>query len=185
MMEEMPENCVDIVLTDPPYKDEDIYGDYEYWPFFTSFFKQASRVAKDYVIFFNNASRLYEILHIIGEPHRVLVWTKGVVKYAWRWEPIFIYAIRPDFKINKNIWSDHLPYQPLHRGQSLHPYEKPLNLMINILRYIKEDKLILDPFLGSGTTAVACREMRRTFVGIEINRNHCKTAEERLAQGVL
>lgn len=45
--------------------------------------------------------------------------------------------------------------------------------------------IVLDPFLGSGTTADACRELGRKFIGIEINPGYCKIAEERLAQGVL
>jgi len=185
VMREMPDCSMDVILTDPPYKDEDVYGDYEYWPFFTKFFEQANRVAKDYVIFFNNASRLYEILQILGEPKRILMWIKRGIQYNQRWEPIFIYPINPDFNINSLIWSDILPYQPIFKSKSLHTYEKPLDLMINILRYIREDKFIFDPFAGSGTTLVACKEMKRYFTGIEINRNYCKIAEERLAQGVL
>ena len=45
--------------------------------------------------------------------------------------------------------------------------------------------IILDPFLGSGTTAEACKLLKRNFIGIEINPDYCKIAEERLAQGVL
>jgi len=45
--------------------------------------------------------------------------------------------------------------------------------------------IVLDPFLGSGTTAVASKVLARNFVGIEINPDYCKIAEERLAQGVL
>lgn len=183
VMKDMPDKCVDITLTDPPYKDEDVNGDYYKW--LKKNVREIKRVTKDYLIMFNNSSRIYDILKVFGKPYRILVWTKGVVKYAWRWEPIFIYSIGPDFKINKNIWSDHLPYQPLHKGQSLHKYEKPLKLIINLLKYIPEGKVILDPFMGSGTTAEACKEMRKTFVGIEINPNYCKIAEERLAQGVL
>jgi len=41
--------------------------------------------------------------------------------------------------------------------------------------------LILDPFLGSGTTAVACKELGRRFIGIEIEPKYCAIAERRLA----
>ena len=44
---------------------------------------------------------------------------------------------------------------------------------------------ILDPFLGSGTTAVACKELGRNYIGIEISEKYCAIAERRLAQGVL
>jgi site-specific DNA-methyltransferase (adenine-specific) len=62
------------------------------------------------------------------------------------------------------------------------PQELPARL-INLLSF--EGELILDPFLGSGTTARAAKDLRRNFIGIEINPDYCKIAEERLAQGVL
>ena len=46
-------------------------------------------------------------------------------------------------------------------------------------------KTILFPFLGSGTDTRAAKDLKRNFIGIEINPDYCKIAEERLAQGVL
>jgi len=40
--------------------------------------------------------------------------------------------------------------------------------------------LILDPFIGSGTTAVACKMLKRNFIGFEINEEFCKIAENRI-----
>jgi site-specific DNA-methyltransferase (adenine-specific) len=45
--------------------------------------------------------------------------------------------------------------------------------------------LILDPFMGSGTTAVACRESGHRFIGIEAEEKWCEVAARRLNQGVL
>ena len=46
----------------------------------------------------------------------------------------------------------------------------------------KENDIVLDPFMGSGTTAVVCKQLNRRFIGFEINPNYCKIAEERLSQ---
>ena len=68
----------------------------------------------------------------------------------------------------------------------LHPTEKPVALMERILnKFSDSDALVIDPFLGSGTTAVACKKLNRRFIGIEISPEYCKIAEQRLAQGVL
>jgi site-specific DNA-methyltransferase (adenine-specific) len=49
-----------------------------------------------------------------------------------------------------------------------------------ILNFSNENDTIIDPFLGSGTTAVACAQLKRNFIGIEISRDYCDIAEQRL-----
>lgn len=172
----------DVVLTDPPYRDCDVPGDYREW--FSSWWK--SLQFNDYAIHFNGSTRIFEIAQMAGLPHRVLMWTKGVVCYAYRWEPVFIHAAaNPSYKINSLIFTDHLPYQPISSVRSCHQYEKPLNLMLHLLRYIPEDKTILDPCAGSGTTLVACKHLHRKAIGIEEDEADCSLIVRRLAQEVL
>jgi site-specific DNA-methyltransferase (adenine-specific)/modification methylase len=66
-------------------------------------------------------------------------------------------------------------------GQHLHPTQKPVALMQWCLSLIPAAKTILDPFLGSGTTAVAAKKLGRHFLGFEISPEYCKIAEERIA----
>lgn len=62
-----------------------------------------------------------------------------------------------------------------------HPAPFPLDLPMKCIRYYSYEKdLILDPFMGSGTTAVACRRLKRNFIGFEINPDYAKVANERL-----
>ena len=65
-----------------------------------------------------------------------------------------------------------------------HPTQKPLSLMKHILN-TAPDGVILDPFMGSGTTLRAAKELGRKAIGIEINEEYCQIAVDRLAQGVL
>ena len=66
-----------------------------------------------------------------------------------------------------------------------HPTEKPLEL---IKKYIligsNDGDTVLDPFMGSGTTAVACKELNRNFIGCEIESKYCEIAEKRLRETV-
>ena len=61
-----------------------------------------------------------------------------------------------------------------------HPCIMPLEVMKNIIGIIPTDYVIFDPFMGSGTTAVACQELGRTFIGCEIDTNYFSLVEKRL-----
>lgn len=69
--------------------------------------------------------------------------------------------------------------QPERKGltKANFPIELPSNC-INLLSY--EEDVVLDPFMGSGTTAVACKQLNRNFIGFEISESYCKIAEKRL-----
>ena len=68
-----------------------------------------------------------------------------------------------------------------------HPTQKPIGLMkwCMELSWAKDCQLILDPFLGSGTTAVAAKILGRKCIGIEIEEKYCEIAVKRLAQSVM
>ena len=78
-------------------------------------------------------------------------------------------------------------FKDSERGlKNWHPTQKPQALMEWVIgRYTDKGDIVLDPFLGSGTTVEACKLLHRNFIGIEINPDYCKVAEKRLAQGVL
>ena len=68
----------------------------------------------------------------------------------------------------------------------VHPTMKPLPLFLSIVAdFSKDADLILDPFLGSGTTAVAAKQLGRKYIGIEISEKYCAVAVQRLAQEIL
>jgi len=70
-------------------------------------------------------------------------------------------------------------------GGRVHPAQKPVPLMHWCLSFIPEDKLIIDPFMGSGSTLRAAKDLGRKAIGIEIEERYCEIAAKRLAQGVL
>jgi DNA modification methylase len=64
-----------------------------------------------------------------------------------------------------------------------HPTQKPEALLKELLTYhTNENDLVLDCFAGSGSTLVACKNLNRRFIGIEISSDYMKIAEERLKQ---
>jgi DNA modification methylase len=69
-------------------------------------------------------------------------------------------------------------------GNKNHPTEKPLELMTAILSNAGPGA-VLDPFMGSGTTLLAAKQLGRKAVGIELSEAYCEVAAKRLAQGAL
>ena len=71
-------------------------------------------------------------------------------------------------------------------GNKNHPTEKPVGLIqILIKSFTDENKIVLDPFMGSGTTAKACYELNRRFIGFELDPEYCEIARKRLKQKVI
>lgn len=86
----------------------------------------------------------------------------------------------PDRGVNdvwREKWASHKPHG--------HPAEKPEKLVRRILTVSATEGLVVDPFMGSGTTAEAAHALGLPFVGIEAEESWCEIAANRLAQGVL
>lgn len=66
-----------------------------------------------------------------------------------------------------------------------HPTQKPVALMSWCLGFSPDARMVIDPFMGSGTTLVAAQRDGRRAIGIEIEERYCEIAAKRLAQGVL
>ncbi|QDZ40708.1 site-specific DNA-methyltransferase [Euhalothece natronophila Z-M001] len=82
-----------------------------------------------------------------------------------------------------NIWTDiTIPFWSMPENTD-HPTQKPEKLIAKlILASSKEQEVVFDPFLGSGTTAVVAKKLNRHFIGIEINQEYCCWAMKRLQQ---
>lgn len=67
------------------------------------------------------------------------------------------------------------------KGKNLHDTEKPVELMKILIENSSDEKdIVLDPFMGIGTTGIACKETNRNFIGIEIDEKYFNTAKERI-----
>ncbi len=80
-----------------------------------------------------------------------------------------------------NIWTDiSIPFWSMPENTD-HPTQKPEKLIAKlVLASSQEGDVVFDPFLGSGTTAVVCKKLGRTFVGIEQNTEYCCWTIKRL-----
>jgi DNA modification methylase len=88
-------------------------------------------------------------------------------------------SIKTPLRIYRHLWMGCLQNKKEKRQ---HPTQKPKELMEWCLNFLPDANLILDPFLGSGTTAVAAKQLGRKCIGIEIESKYLDIAIERLRQ---
>ena len=71
--------------------------------------------------------------------------------------------------------------QRFNRERGLHPTQKPVALLEYLIKtYTNENDVVLDNCMGSGSTGVACKELNRNFIGIELDEKYFKIAKERI-----
>lgn len=185
---------VDLVLTDPPYgisyrgggggnlihsrkrrKQERVYGDdlpFDPEPWLT-FPNVALFGAQHY------ANRLPSG----GTFH---VWDKrGDYKpvHTADFDMVWINRKEPG-RIHRCVWRG-LCREVEYDQRILHPTQKPLSVVMWVFRMFPDAATILDPFMGSGTTLRAAKDLGRKAIGIEIEERYCEIAVRRLSQAVL
>ncbi|MEM1688936.1 MAG: site-specific DNA-methyltransferase [Candidatus Hadarchaeales archaeon] len=194
LIKKIPDGCVDAIITDPPYglykegvcSDEDLTTFYKVLPecyrvlkknaFFITFFS-----TKFLPKLFKNNPFTYFWQIILYCPEGAVKSPIGITKYM---SCLVFKKGNPRIVLrNKDIFVD-TPGKMIEPDEGFinHPTPKPKHFIREILRmFTKEGDLILDPFIGSGSTAVACKQLNRRFIGFEINEKYCQLANRRLS----
>lgn len=196
-MKRMPDGFVDLVLTDPPYgigADKGVGGfgssshtarkytdDWDSARPSAEYFNEILRVGKNVIVFGGNF--FTDLLPVNGH---WIAWDKvGEIKFD---NPFGKCELAWTNSAKKSVNK----YVVIQQGfistekERFHPTQKPVALFRQILEdYSNEDSLIYDPFMGSGTTARACKDLGRNYIGSEISKEYCEIAEQRLRQEVL
>jgi len=188
---------VDLVVTDPPYGINLQPQRGKTKPIQNDGVGQASKLWFDVVPLLHRAMKNDTAGLVFGGWSEL--WTKDmldewfVVKgcICWKKNNFGIgYYLRPQWELAwyihkgkppvpasaiSDVWECEREIAPIHSCQ------KPIKLLEKGVNFCGGD-LVLDPFLGSGTTAVAAKQLGRKFIGIEIEEKYCEMAKQRLAQ---
>lgn len=82
-----------------------------------------------------------------------------------------------------NVWSDISPIVPWSKERVQHPTQKPVQLMERcVTLWTNEGDTVLDFTMGSGSTGVACKNLNRNFIGIEIDKDYFEIATQRISE---
>lgn len=85
-----------------------------------------------------------------------------------------------------DVWTDAAPGLAFNAANRQHPNEKPVSVMHRLVDGLSvPGQAVLDPFMGSGTTLRAAKDMGRRAIGVEIEERYCEIAVQRMAQEVL
>jgi site-specific DNA-methyltransferase (adenine-specific) len=185
IMKSIPDKSIDLVLTDPPYnfeaqgggiqKGRKYEGDWDVRPT-KEYFDEMLRISKQAIIFGGQC-----FTDLLPQNNHWIVWDKtGQIKF----DNPYSGAELAWTNISKNTVKKYVCIQAGFISQEKdrwHPTQKPVAVMRAILRDY-DCKSIIDPFMGSGTTGVACKELGRNFIGIEISPEYFKIAERRINQ---
>lgn len=222
-MKLLPDNSIDLVLTDPPYSSGGLFAGDRKAP--TRFkytdddFNGASRFQDfsgdnmDQRSFTEFMRMVFSVARTKAAPGAIVAtfidWrnlpaiTDALQAGGWVWRGVVIWdkkSSRPQKGRFRNqcefvVWGSNGPL-PVDRAVGClpglfsfanvpsqkrhHQTEKPIELLENLLKIVPAGSTVLDPFMGSGSTAVACIKTGRKFVGFELDKDYFQTAQRRI-----
>jgi site-specific DNA-methyltransferase (adenine-specific) len=180
---------VDLVLTDPPYGVGFDYPSYddtlEAWRDLLIFLVPWARANAAMAILPSCQINQLAWIYATHPPDWLICWYKGSpghVAYVGfnDWEPLLVYGKPKGLQMH-----DYFFAQP-EAALNGHPCPKPVRWATWLLeRASAPSQLVCDPFMGSGTTLRAAKDLGRKAIGIEIEERYCEIAAKRMAQAVL
>ena len=176
---------IDAIITDPPYPREFI-------PLFGDLSQFAARVLKPggSLVVMSGQSYLPEVIRLLAE-HMTYRWCcayltpGGQAVQLWDrtvntfWKPLFWFT---NGDPGEERWIGDVCRSAVNdNDKRFHGWGQSESGMGDVVeRFTKPEELILDPFLGGGTTAITALRMGRRFIGIDVDGSHVKTSQERI-----
>jgi len=191
ILPELPK--VDLVLTDFPYANDTDYGTYQDTK------DNLKKLIADTMPLILRTASVSLVACGIGNmfeypnPDWVLCWhwKGGGSSSKWgfnNWQPILAYGKDPYLANKLGRRQDYIQAKILKEYASInHPCPKPQGVWTWLITRgsISTNDIILDPFLGSGTTAYCAKKLNRKCIGIEIEEKYCEIATKRCSQSVM
>jgi DNA modification methylase len=195
-----------VMVTDPPFNIGYHYNSYsdnmpeeQYYEMLEGIFWHSPFVVIHY------PEEIYKIAFQVGQfPERVVSWVYNS-NTAKQHRDIAFFGVKPDFtkcgqpyknpkdkRIQKRIaegksarlydWWEVNQVKNVSNEKTEHPCQMPLEVMMRIVAILPDDVTIVDPFMGSGTTGVACQRLGKRFIGIESDAKYYEIAQRRMSE---
>lgn len=193
-----------ILVSDPPYNIGYHYNNYSDKMSEEDYFNMLQFIFENEVhVLIHYPEVLHKHSFIIGDfPERVVSWVYPS-NTPRQHRDIAFYGVKPDFKrvgqpyknpndkrIQERIkegktarlydWWEVNQVKNVSKDKTEHPCQMPIEVMDRIIGILPDNVVIIDPFMGSGSTGVACVHFNKDFIGIEIDEGYCKIADMRI-----
>jgi len=175
---------VDLVLTDPPWNLGYFQDDNKHWDEYTDWLSQIKDVCltKADIVWIFQSTKAVPYVAKLFEGWNMFASVKGFCQMTPKHIPnafdVAFFNSHEKYKGNGRNW--HLGH--MNRGTG-HPTARPEDTVIYILN-MYDCNIILDPFVGSGTTLWCAKKLNRKSIGIEIEERYCEIAANRCRQMV-
>ena len=199
-IKQLPDDSVDIAFTDPPYNVKKDYGiskdnlpDWKYIQYIGHLIVDLKRVTKKGYAFYVDWKHFQRYWQLLPDATPIIIFKRstgnikdrnGIMQH----HHIILTNIKTEKKV-KSIWDD---IRVLGEGYYFnekrfnHPAQTTLKGTKRFIEMFSNEKdTVLDCFMGIGTTAVACKQSNRKFIGFEANQEYIDVANDRLRQKVL
>ena len=207
-LEELPKINVKekkfVIVTDPPFNIGYHYNNYEDNMDSQDYYEMLGSVVQySPFVVIHYPEEIYKIAFQLGEfPDKVVSWVYNS-NTAKQHRDIAFFGIKPDFKqygqpyknprdkrIMKRIadgktarlydWWEINQVKNVSKDKTNHPCQMPLEVMKRIVGILPPNYTVLDPFMGSGTTGLACKLLNIDFIGIELDKEYYDIANDRI-----
>lgn len=138
----------------------------------------------EYIMVFYKKNQYYPIMEKLDKPYKHIITTKNSEQKKWGFKSI---------KNQEDYYKEYTHKFPTnvlfiareHNTKNVHPTQKPAMLCEYLIKtYTKENMLVLDNCIGSGTTAIACINTNRNFIGIELEQKYVDIANQRIEEAL-
>ncbi len=196
VMKQMPDECVDLVVTDPPYNVNINYDNYndnmkwdEYYEYCEFVIRRLNELSNHRIVIILGSKILRGWWNLLPEAKLIVVKMGAISHNTENNLSLQYHPVLTTIKSNKrmsDLWEDiRWPgegyfFNEQHYG---HPAMTPLKLTQRLISlFSRNTGPIFDPFCGSGTTPVAAKTGGKDFIACDVSNKYCKIAEQRLAQ---
>lgn len=196
----LEDKSINSVFTSPPYnrKRNDKYLYYDdnkenFYDFLCDIINKSLRVSKDYV-FLNIMKNYYnkkDVFKLIGHYNDkiidIFIWNKNNPLPASgknitnSYEFIIVLGdknLQSNYTYTKNVITTNV-----NNNFNINGHSAIMNIDVSdffIKNFTKDNDIILDPFMGTGTTAISCKKYNRNFIGFEIEKKYCDIIDKRI-----